>query len=123
MRAAQVLAPRTVAISDVALPAPAAGEVRVRLEGCGVCASNIPPWEGRPWFTYPLEPGGLGHEGWGRIDAIGMEVSGWRVGQRVAALSYHAYAEFDVADADSVVALPSTLQESPFPAEPLGCVL
>lgn len=32
-------------------------QVRVRLEGCGVCASNLPLWQGRPWFTYPLAPG------------------------------------------------------------------
>ena len=43
--------------------------VRVRVEGCGVCASNIPPWEGREWFKYPMTPGQLGHEGWGIVEA------------------------------------------------------
>lgn len=123
MRAARVVEPSHIEIESVAIPDPGPGEVRVRLEGCGVCASNLPPWEGRPWFHYPLEPGGLGHEGWGRIDAIGRDVSGFREGDRVATLSQHAYAEYDIAATDAVVRLPESLQSEPFPGEPLGCAL
>ena len=36
-------------------------------------------------------------------------------------LSYHGFAEFDVANQNAVVKLPSTLDNRPFPAEPLGC--
>ena len=46
-----------------------------------------------------------------------------RSGDRVAALSYHAYAEYDVADADAVVPLPDALAGQPFPGEPLGCAM
>ena len=95
----------------------------VHLEGCGVCASNLPPWEGQPWFTYPMPPGALGHEGWGCVAAVGDGVSGWAVGERVAMLSNHAYAEYDVADVGSVVRLPAALDSLPFPAEPLGCAM
>jgi threonine dehydrogenase-like Zn-dependent dehydrogenase len=123
MRAAVVAEPSQIRIEEVTLPEPGPGNVRVRLEGCGVCASNIPPWEGREWFQYPLEPGGLGHEGWGRIDAIGTDVTGLAVGGRVAMLSQHAYAEYDVAPADAVVRLPDSLAGHPFPGEPLGCAI
>ena len=123
MRAAVVNEPNTIAIRQAPLPEPGPNQIRVRLEGCGVCHSNIPPFEGRPWFTYPLSPGQLGHEGWGFIDAIGSGVGGFQIGQRVAALSNNAYAEFDVADAGSVVELPATLARTPFPAEPLGCAM
>jgi threonine dehydrogenase-like Zn-dependent dehydrogenase len=41
----------------------------------------------------------------------------------VAALSYHAYAEFDIARADAVVPLPASLADAPFPGEPLGCAM
>jgi D-arabinose 1-dehydrogenase-like Zn-dependent alcohol dehydrogenase len=58
------------------LEEPAYGQVRVRLEGCGVCASNLTPWAGPDWMQFPTEPGGLGHEGWGRIDALGTGVDG-----------------------------------------------
>jgi threonine dehydrogenase-like Zn-dependent dehydrogenase len=102
---------------------PGAGEVRVRLEGCGVCASNLPVWEGRPWFTYPLSPGAPGHEGWGTVDAVGQGVEDVTVGDRVALLSYHAYAEYDVAPASGVVRLPDTLAGRAFPGEPLACVM
>lgn len=123
MRAAVITAPRRFELREVPIPEPGPRQVRVRLEGCGVCASNIPPWEGRPWFNYPMQPGALGHEGYGHIDAIGTETTGFTIGQRVAMLSYHAYAEYDVADVESVVALPDSLGDQPFPAEPLGCTL
>ena len=102
---------------------PGPGEVRIRLEGCGVCGSNLPVWEGRPWFTYPLSPGAPGHEGWGAVDAVGEGVSEVAVGDRVAALSYNAYAEYDLAPAAAVVRLPDELKGRPFPAEPLACAV
>jgi threonine dehydrogenase-like Zn-dependent dehydrogenase len=128
MRAAVVTAPRKVEVREAPVPEPGPGEVRVRLEGCGVCASNLPPWEGREWFSYPMAPGAFGHEGWGRIDAVGAElartgVSGLAPGDRVAMLSEHAYAEYDVARADAVVPLPAALAGQPFPGEPLGCAV
>jgi threonine dehydrogenase-like Zn-dependent dehydrogenase len=123
MRAAVIAAPREVRLREVARPDPGPGEVRVRLEGCGVCASNLAPWEGYPWFSYPMDPGSPGHEGWGRVDGVGKGVTGVREGDRVALLSSRAYAEFDVAAADSVVPLPSFLDDQPFPGEALGCAM
>ncbi len=123
MRAATVVEPGRVEVQTVAVPEPKDGEVRVRLEGCGVCASNLSPWHGEPWFTYPFAPGALGHEGWGRVDAVGPGVSQFLPGQRVALLSGHAYAEYDVAPAGAVVALPPALNGQPFPGEPLGCAM
>src|SRR5690606_12707045 len=90
--AAVVTAPGTVTLAQTELIEPGPLQVRVRLDGCGVCGSNLPVWEGRDWFTYPLEPGAPGHEGWGVVDAVGDGVDTVRVGDRVAALSYHAYA-------------------------------
>ena len=123
MRAAIVESPGNVRIANVPVPEPAAGQVRVRLEGCGVCASNLPPWAGREWFQYPMEPGRLGHEGWGRIDAVGEGVDRFRLGERVAILSNHSYAEYDVANQDAVVPIPAQLDDVPLPGEPLGCAV
>ncbi len=123
MRAAVLTGPGRLEIRELALPSPAPGEVRVRLEGCGVCASNLTPWEGPDWMTFPTEPGGLGHEGWGRIDALGEGVQGLEVGQRVAALSFHSYAEWDLAKAEAVIPLPPELDGQAFPGEPLGCAM
>ncbi|AOH86248.1 L-iditol 2-dehydrogenase [Sphingomonas panacis] len=121
MRAAVLDKPGVIRIDEIATPAPARGEVRIRLEGCGVCASNLEPWAGQEWMTYPGDAGGLGHEGWGTIDAVGEGVAGLAPGDRVAALSYRSFAEYDVAAADMVAKLPPALADQPFPGEPLGC--
>ena len=57
MRSAIVAEPGVARVESVSIPEPGPGEIRVRLEGSGVCGSNLPFWEGRPWFTYPGEPG------------------------------------------------------------------
>jgi len=121
MRAAIVDAPGEARVTGVPAPTPAAGEVRIRLEGCGVCASNLEPWAGLEWLRYPQEPGGLGHEGWGVVDAVGDGVRDIRLGDRVAALSYRSFAEYDVAPQTMVALLPPQLDGKPFPGEPLGC--
>ena len=123
MKAVRVTAPGHIAVDAVTRPEPGPGQVRVRLEGSGVCASNLTPWAGPDWMEFPTEPGSLGHEGWGVIDAIGDGVTGLAIGDRVAALSYKAYAEYDLADADAVVKLPDSLAGQPFPGEPLGCAM
>src|SRR3546814_20125612 len=74
MRAAVVTDPGAVRIDQVPMPRPGPGQVRIRLEGCGVCASNLTPWAGPEWQGFPLEPGALGHEGWGIVDAVGKEI-------------------------------------------------
>jgi threonine dehydrogenase-like Zn-dependent dehydrogenase len=123
MRAAVLASPGRFEFTEIERPVPGPGEVRVRLQGCGVCASNLPAYEGRDWFNYPLPPGDLGHEGWGIVDACGEGVDGIEVGARVAARSFHAYAEYDLADADSVVPLPGALDGLPFPGEAFGCAM
>jgi threonine dehydrogenase-like Zn-dependent dehydrogenase len=119
MRVARVVAPRQVKIERAPLPHPGRSQVRVRLQGCGVCGSNLAVWQGKPWFGYPLEPGAPGHEGWGWVDEAGADVRDFRPGDRVALLSYHAYAEYDVAEASHLVSLPKNT--AIFPGEALGC--
>jgi threonine dehydrogenase-like Zn-dependent dehydrogenase len=123
MRAAVLAGPGRMRIDTVARPQPGPGQVRLRLEGCGVCASNLTPWAGPEWMQFPTEPGALGHEAWGTVDALGEGVDGLRLGGRVAALTYRAYAEYDLAEAAAVVPLPAALAEKPFPGEPLGCAM
>jgi len=123
MRAAILTAPGQIEVRQVARPEPGPGQVRLRLEGCGVCASNLTPWAGPEWMQYPTEAGALGHEAWGFVDALGEGVEGLSIGDRVAALSYKSYAEYDLADAEAVVRLPEALAGQPFPGEPLGCAM
>jgi 2-desacetyl-2-hydroxyethyl bacteriochlorophyllide A dehydrogenase len=123
MQAAVLVAPQQVAIQEVSTPAPGPDQVLVRVEGCGVCGSNLPVWEGRPWFTYPLAPGQPGHEAWGRVAQVGSDVTGLQVGDRVAMLSYAGFAEYDVTAASAAVILPHSLDHLPFPGEPLACAM
>jgi threonine dehydrogenase-like Zn-dependent dehydrogenase len=123
MRAGVIAAPGQAVVAAAARPEPGVGQVLIRLEGSGVCASSLPLWEGRAWFEYPQAAGAPGHEGWGRIVALGAGVSGFAIGDRVAALSYRAHAEYDVADAAAVVPLPPSLDGVAMPGEPLGCAV
>jgi len=82
MRAVQVArAGGSLEIVEREVPEPARGEVRVRIEACGVCHSDSLTVEGQ-WsgLTFPRIPG---HEIAGVIEAIGADVVEWRVGQRV----------------------------------------
>jgi threonine dehydrogenase-like Zn-dependent dehydrogenase len=123
MAAATLAAPRSARLARVSAPTPEAGELLIRLEGSGVCGSNLPVWEGRPWFAYPLAPGEPGHEGWGHIEQLGEGVTAPEPGTRVAFLSNRAFAELDVAPAEGVVPLPHELDGVPFPGEALACAM
>ena len=59
---------------------PGINQVRIRVEACGVCHSDSATVEGLFPIDWPRVPG---HELVGRIDALGSNVKGWAVGQRV----------------------------------------
>ena len=123
MRAAVIDRPGTMSVVDATVPEPGPGQIQVRLGGSGVCGSNLPVWEGRPWFDYPLPPGAPGHEGWGHIERLGDGVTQFTVGMPVALLSQRAFAEIDVADASHVVPIPPGLASQPFQAEAIACAV
>src|ERR1700746_2998701 len=63
------------------IPKPGEGQVRIKVQACGVCHSDVFTKEGLwPGIEYPRVPG---HEVVGIIDAVGGGVSEWRKGQRV----------------------------------------
>ena len=82
MRAVQVTRPTgPLDIVEREIPEPAAGQVRVKIEACGICHSDAMTKEGLwPGIQYPRVPG---HEIAGVIDALGAAVAGWAKGQRV----------------------------------------
>lgn len=123
MRAATIIEPGCVRVESVPIPKPGPGQVRVRLEGCGVSPANVAAWTGDAGCRYPMEPGLPGSEGWGIVDAIGEGVNRTEVGDRVAILSSRAYAEYDIAQQGSVVRLPPALGSMPFPGDPIGCAI
>jgi len=78
-RAVQAVGPGRLELTRKSLQAPGAGQVRIRVEACGVCHSDA----GTVEATFPIDwPRVPGHEVVGRIDAIGAGVQGWSVGER-----------------------------------------
>lgn len=123
MKTSVIESPLKFVIRDADVPEVDNDEVLVKLEGTGVCASNLPVWEGRQWFTYPFEPGAPGHEGYGIVADTGPDVRNLVPGDRVAMISFHAYAEYDKSVASNVVRLPESLRDKPFPGEPAACAV
>jgi D-arabinose 1-dehydrogenase-like Zn-dependent alcohol dehydrogenase len=82
MRVAQVTRPKgSFEIVEREVPEPGAGQVRIKVEACGICHSDSFTKEGTwPGIQYPRVPG---HEIAGIVDALGSGVAGWRQGQRV----------------------------------------
>jgi len=68
-------------IVDRDIPQPGPGQVRIKVQACGVCHSDVVTKEGGwPGLTYPRVPG---HEIAGVIDEVGPGVTAWKKGQRV----------------------------------------
>jgi propanol-preferring alcohol dehydrogenase len=69
-------------------PVPARGEILVRVAACGVCHTELDEIEGRmPPPRLPIIPG---HQAVGRVEALGPDAAGWRVGDRVGAAWIHS---------------------------------
>lgn len=128
------------------VPNPGAGEVRIKVQACGVCHSDMLTKEGAwPGIQYPRVPG---HEVAGVIDEVGQGVTTWKKGQRVgvgwfggqdntcpscrrgdfincsnlkvAGISYDGgYQEFMLAPVDALAAMPESLNAAE--AAPLLC--
>jgi D-arabinose 1-dehydrogenase-like Zn-dependent alcohol dehydrogenase len=147
MRAVQVSkAGGALEVVERPVPQPGRGEVRLKVEACGVCHSDSLVKEGHwPGIAYPRVPG---HEVVGVVDAVGAEVVGLKAGQaagvgwygghcgycescrrgkfivcqngKIAGISYDGgYAEYMVAPAEAVALRPAGL--TAVEAAPLMC--
>src|SRR6202451_2001312 len=80
-KAVEVSAPGVLRLVERPVSEPGAGQVRLRVEACGVCHTDAATVTGiYPGLTLPRVPG---HEVVGRIEALGSGVSRWKLGQRV----------------------------------------
>src|ERR1700682_2825087 len=80
-KAVEVSAPGVLRVVERQVSEPGAGQVRIRVEACGICHTDVATVTG----TYPglILPRVPGHEVVGRIEALGAGVSRWKIGQRV----------------------------------------
>ncbi|MBH0246541.1 alcohol dehydrogenase catalytic domain-containing protein, partial [Streptomyces cavourensis] len=126
MRAVRLHLPtRTLSVQEVAKPVPGPGEVLVKVGAAGVCLSDVHLADGTLTPLYlEGESVTLGHEVAGTVETLGPGVGGWTAGQRVVlqagerrggrthtrGVDYDGgWAEYAVASATTLVALPSTL--------------
>jgi D-arabinose 1-dehydrogenase-like Zn-dependent alcohol dehydrogenase len=147
MKAVQVSKPGgDFEVVERPIPQPGRGQVRIKVEACGICHSDQLVKEGYwPGIQYPRVPG---HEIAGRIDAVGADVTLWKPGQRVGVgwhgghcfqcdpcrrgdfalcrnqkitgISYDGgYQEYMIAQAEAVAAMPEDLPADE--AAPLLC--
>src|SRR6266852_999253 len=80
-KAVEVSAPGVLQVVERSIPEPGAGQVRIRVEACGICHTDAATVTGiYPGLKLPRVPG---HEVVGRIEASGGGVSRWKIGQRV----------------------------------------
>ncbi|MEU3721673.1 NADP-dependent oxidoreductase [Streptomyces sp. NPDC031705] len=127
MRAAVVTTfggPERVELAEVAVPQPAAGQVRVRVRAAGLNPVDGAVRAGV--FGGAGQRLGLGWDVAGEIDAVGPGVDGWTEGRRVVGLHYGpvkplgTHAEYVVLDASAVAAAPASVDDTAAAALPLS---
>src|ERR1700720_4400501 len=80
-KAVEASAPGSLRIVERIIPKPGPGQVRIRVEACGICHTDAATVSGTyPGLTLPRVPG---HEVVARVEALGSGVSKWKIGQRV----------------------------------------
>jgi len=120
---AVIAAPGKIEFKFQALTPPTGNEIVIQTIGVGMCASTLPLWEGREWFNYPLAAGVPGHEGWGRIVEVGLDVDTFEIGQIVAFLANNSFSEYVTVPFEDAVLLPEFMEDMDFPGEPFGCLM
>lgn len=94
MRSARLTGIRELKVERLPVPSPGEGEIVVRVEACGVCATDSRKYEiGVNDGHYPFNPG---HEWLGQVAAVGAGVAGFREGDRVYGDTYGGYADYAV---------------------------
>jgi alcohol dehydrogenase, propanol-preferring len=80
---------RPLRLTELPVPEPGPGELLIRLEASGVCHTDVHVWQGESVASPPPDPAILGHEGVGRVTAVGPGVTGWAICDRAGAAWLH----------------------------------
>jgi L-iditol 2-dehydrogenase len=120
VRLAVLSAPHRLELVERPIPEPAAGELLLRVAGCGVCASELDMWAGSAHVGYPRFPG---HEVSGTVERAGAGVTGFKVGDPVAAwVTECGFADYVVVRADHCFPAGDVPLDLAL-AEPLACAV
>ncbi|HXE45642.1 MAG TPA: alcohol dehydrogenase catalytic domain-containing protein [Conexibacter sp.] len=120
MKAAVLTEPYRIELVEQALPDLRAGQLRIRIVQCGVCASELDLWVGKAPDKLPAP---IGHEVAGVVEELGDGVTAFAVGDRVAAWVHGGgFAEQAIVEERFCVPVASGVSY-PAVAEPLACVV
>lgn len=120
MKASVLIGPSKQKVIEIPMPEINADQVLIKVKACGVCASEMKPW------LAGYDSGAemiLGHEGVGIVTEVGNNVSEFRVGDRVTGLFHRAFAEYTIADKNSLIKVPDELDDIIAIGEPLSCLM
>jgi len=119
MKASVFTGPCKNEVMDRPIPKIGDNEVLIKVEVCGVCASEL-----ECWFNGDGGKTGIrGHEPVGIIEAMGKDVTGFSLGDRVTGLIGSAFAEYAKADVSKIVKVPDRLDPVEALGEPLSCLV
>lgn len=119
MRYSHLVGPQRSEIVDGSIGEPGEGEVQVRVTACGVCASELHPWNS----GVPAYPRRLGHEPVGVVEAIGPGVSRFAAGDRVTGLFLEAFTDTSIVAEDVLLPVPEGVADENAMGEPLACLV
>lgn len=98
MKAAFIVAPRKFEIRDIPVPQISDSEMLVKIEACGVCSSDMPPYLDTSVMKMPF-PRRAGHEPAGTVVEVGKNIKGFKVGDRITGFwPAECYAEYTACD-------------------------
>lgn len=122
MRASVLTAPQTSEVQSLDAGQLGPQDVRLRVEACGVCASEMSRWTHGNREGFPQR---MGHEPSGIVEAVGADVTTVQVGQKAAALmpQLGAFAESVVVPAKNIVPVADHVDFQHALGEPLGCLV
>lgn len=106
-------------IIEEPIPEPKTGEVLVRVNLCGVCASELHPW----MDGLSMYPHRFGHEPVGVIEAVGPGVTSFQPGDRVTGLFNGAYSQYCLAPEAILLPVPGNVPDEAALGEPLACLV
>ncbi len=119
MRYSQLVSPQTSEVVEEDARQPGPGEVKVRVTACGVCASELHPWNSGV-AAYPRR---LGHEPVGVVEAVGEGVTAFAPGDRVTGLFLEAFSNTAISPEEILLPVPEGLADENALGEPLACLV
>ena len=113
--------PNHFSISDVEVPFPPSGHIRIKTLACGLCQREIHVYEGRIKRQFPVI---MGHEPFGIVESIGVDVEGFEKGDFVSGIGNNSLSEFSLLESRFSGKITASITRPEFfIVEPIMCAI